>query len=131
MNDSANLTLVSIDKDGCIRVASTGNLTAANINLGPRNPLEPVLGASWSNNRVILDLAKTDFMDSTAIAWLISDNQTIFARPVDRSRSTRSPPACSPDARPAQDRKDHPHRGQYEPAARTVPQPESPRPRPP
>jgi len=31
-----------------------------------------VLGATWSGNRIILDLCKTDFMDSTAIAWLIA-----------------------------------------------------------
>jgi anti-anti-sigma factor len=72
MNDGAPLSLVSIDKDGCIRVASSGNLTSANISFSSKNPLESVLGATWSGNRVILDLAKTDFMDSTAIAWLIA-----------------------------------------------------------
>ena len=72
MNESAPLSLVSIDKDGCIRVASTGNLTSANISFGSKNPLESVLGANWSSNRVVIDLAKTDFMDSTAIAWLIA-----------------------------------------------------------
>jgi anti-anti-sigma factor len=75
MNDSAPLSLVSIDKDGCIRVASSGNLTSANISFSSKNPLESVLGATWSSNRVILDLAKTDFMDSTAIAWLIGTNK--------------------------------------------------------
>ena len=72
MNEGAPLSLVSIDKDGCIRVASSGNLTSANISFSSKNPLESVLGATWSGNRVILDLAKTDFMDSTAIAWLIA-----------------------------------------------------------
>ena len=72
MNDSAPLSLISIDKDGCIRVASTGNLGAGNINFSAKNPLESVLGATWSGNRVILDLSKPDFMDSTAIAWLIA-----------------------------------------------------------
>jgi anti-anti-sigma factor len=72
MNDTGILALVSIEKDGCIRVASTGDITASAVNLGSRNPLETILGAGWSGNRVILDLSKTDFMDSTAIAWLIS-----------------------------------------------------------
>jgi len=72
MNEGAPLSLVSIDKDGCIHVASSGNLTSANISFSSKNPLESVLGATWSGNRVILDLAKTDFMDSTAIAWLIA-----------------------------------------------------------
>ena len=79
MNDSAPLFLVSIDKDGCIRVASSGNLTAGNINLSQKNPLESVLGATWSGNRVILDLSKTDFMDSTAIAWLIATTKQFGA----------------------------------------------------
>ena len=79
MNDSAPLSLVSVDKDACIRVASTGNLTASNINFNPKNPLESVLGAAWSGNRVILDLSKTDFMDSTAIAWLIATTRQFGA----------------------------------------------------
>ena len=72
MHDTVPLSLVSVDKDGCIRVASAGNLTAGNINFSQKNPLESVLGATWSSNRVILDLSKTDIMDSTAIAWLIA-----------------------------------------------------------
>ena len=79
MNESPILTLVSVEKDGCVRVASRGNLTAGDINLGPRNPLEAILGQGWPGNRVILDLAKTDFMDSTAIAWLISTTKQIRA----------------------------------------------------
>ena len=47
MNEGAPLSLVSIDKDGCIRVASSGNLTSANISFSQKNPLESVLGATW------------------------------------------------------------------------------------
>ncbi len=73
MNDNPTiLSLVSVEKDGCIRVATRGDLTAAQITLGTKNPLDGILGESWSGNRVILDLSRTDFMDSTAIAWLIS-----------------------------------------------------------
>ncbi|HEY8746918.1 MAG TPA: STAS domain-containing protein [Tepidisphaeraceae bacterium] len=72
MNENSILSLVSIDKDGCIRIASNGNITASSVSLGARNPLEGILGAGWSGNRVILDMSRTDFMDSTAIAWLIS-----------------------------------------------------------
>ena len=79
MNDSPILTLVAVDKDGCIRVASNGNLTATVINLAARNPLEAVLGAGWAGNRVMLDLSKTEFMDSTAIAWLISTTKQFRA----------------------------------------------------
>lgn len=79
MNESPILSLVSIEKDGCIRVASCGNITAAEMTLGAKNPLESVLGENWSGNRIILDLAKTDFLDSTAIAWLISTSKQFRA----------------------------------------------------
>jgi anti-anti-sigma factor len=79
MNENAILSLVSIDKDGCIRLASNGNITAGMIELSIRNPLEGMLGANWSSNRVILDLSKTAFMDSTAISWLIMTSKQFRA----------------------------------------------------
>ena len=72
MADNEILTLVSIDKDGCIRVASAGTLTAAGAHPLGKNPLETLLGVTWGTNRVLLDLSKTDFIDSAAIGWLIS-----------------------------------------------------------
>jgi anti-anti-sigma factor len=79
MNESPILSLVSVDKDGCVRVASRGNITAAEMTLGVRNPLEALLGENWSGNRIIFDLSRTDFIDSTAIAWLISTSKQIRA----------------------------------------------------
>lgn len=72
MNENAILSLVSVEKDGCIRVASRGSITAADAPLGGKNPLEALLGGNWSGNRVLLDLGKSDLIDSTAIAWLIA-----------------------------------------------------------
>ncbi|HXE54777.1 MAG TPA: STAS domain-containing protein [Tepidisphaeraceae bacterium] len=72
MSESAILSLVSVEKDGCIRVASQGDITASEAPLGGKNPFESLLGDNWAGNRVVLDLSRTDFLDSMAIAWLIA-----------------------------------------------------------
>ena len=66
------LSLVSIEKDGLIRVASEGNITSADFQADGPNPLQALLGLTWSSNKVLLDLTKTNYIDSTAIGWLIS-----------------------------------------------------------
>src|SRR5262245_6637636 len=65
------LTLVSIEKDGVVRVTADGNITAADFDASGRNPLEALLGVTWFGNRVLLNLDRTDYIDSSAIAWLI------------------------------------------------------------
>jgi len=75
VSDTPILSLESIERDGCIRVASRGNITSTEVNLGKKNPLETLLGANWAGNRVILNMAQTDFIDSTAIAWLIATSK--------------------------------------------------------
>ena len=77
MSDTPILHLESIERDGCIRVASRGNITAADVSLSIKNPLESLLGGNWAGNRVILNLAQTDFLDSTAIAWLIATSKQV------------------------------------------------------
>ncbi|HEX8523887.1 MAG TPA: STAS domain-containing protein [Tepidisphaeraceae bacterium] len=62
---------MSIDKDGIIRVAVDGAITYEGV-LGEKNPLATLLGETWSSNRVILSLDKTQFIDSAAIGWMIS-----------------------------------------------------------
>jgi anti-anti-sigma factor len=75
--DSGILNLVSIDRDGCVRLASNGPITAngaiaANgTHFLSKNPLETLLGVTWFSNRVIVDFSRTDFIDSAAIGWLI------------------------------------------------------------
>jgi len=69
------LSLVSIDKDGVVRVACQGNITCDDFRTEAKNPLETVLGATWSNNRVILDLDRTPYIDSSAIGWLIETSR--------------------------------------------------------
>jgi anti-anti-sigma factor len=79
VSDTPILSLESIERDGCIRVASRGNITASEVSLGTKNPLEVLLGGNWAGNRLIVNLARTDFLDSTAIAWLIATSKQIRA----------------------------------------------------
>lgn len=72
---SPKLSLIAIEKDGCVRVATAGDLTAADFHPHDKNPLEAVLGAEWSQGRVLLDLSQTHFIDSAAIGWLISSHR--------------------------------------------------------
>ena len=66
------LSLVGIERDGCVRIATSGDLTAADLHPLTKNPLESMLGAEWGQSRVLLDFSKTHFIDSAAIGWLIS-----------------------------------------------------------
>ena len=69
------LTLVSIEKEGLIRAATDGNITAADFAADGKNPLETLLGLTWSSTRVLLDFSKTSYIDSSAIGWLIGTSR--------------------------------------------------------
>jgi anti-anti-sigma factor len=69
------LTLLSIEKDGIIRAATDGNITTADFEAGAKNPLETLLGETWFNTRVLLNMEKTDYIDSSAIGWLINSHK--------------------------------------------------------
>lgn len=71
-NTPTPLSLLSIEKDGVVRIAAGGDLTANNTTGVGQNPLERVLGPGWATNRVLLDLSHTGYLDSTAIGWLLS-----------------------------------------------------------
>jgi anti-anti-sigma factor len=68
-----NLKLIEIE-NGCVRVEADGPLTSAVLPSvqDPRHPLETLLGQSWTRNKVLLDLDKTTYIDSSAIGWLIT-----------------------------------------------------------
>jgi anti-anti-sigma factor len=66
-----NLKLLSIEKDGIIRVANEGPILAGDFDPLGKNPLENVLGVTWSTMKVLLDFSKTDYVDSSAVGWLI------------------------------------------------------------
>ena len=67
--------LVAIDKkDDLIKLATAGNITSDAVD-GGTNPLEPLLGSDWATNRVLLDMADTGYIDSSAIGWLIGTHK--------------------------------------------------------
>jgi anti-anti-sigma factor len=68
--------LMSIEKQGIVHVASEGNLTSATLELAGKNPLETLLGETWNTNRVLLNLSKTAYLDSSAIGWMIGTNRS-------------------------------------------------------
>jgi anti-anti-sigma factor len=68
------LTLVSIEKDGIIRVATEGNIISGDFD-GSQNPLEKLLGATWFTTRVLLNMDRTDYIDSSAIGWMIGSHR--------------------------------------------------------
>ena len=66
------LSLVSIEREGFVRVALDGNLVAGTFNTADNNPMQNLLGQTWFNNRVVLDMQKCEYMDSCAIGWLMA-----------------------------------------------------------
>jgi len=69
------LTMVSIEKGGLILVAAEGNITAADVDPTVVNPLQTLLGATWSTNRVLLNMEQSGYIDSSAIGWLMSTHK--------------------------------------------------------
>ena len=69
------LNLVSIEKDGSIRVAAGPDITGTNASAAGVNPLERLLGPGWAGYRVLLDFGRTTFIDSAGIGWLLSSQK--------------------------------------------------------
>jgi len=65
------LMLQQIDKSGVIKLSAAGEITVRDFAAGPKNPMETVLGNNWAANNVMLDLEKINYIDSSAIGWLI------------------------------------------------------------
>jgi anti-sigma B factor antagonist len=65
------LQLMSIERDGMVKIATQGNITSADIDAAGPNPLEQILGKNWFQSRVLLDMGDTQYIDSSAIGWLI------------------------------------------------------------
>ena len=69
------LSLRDIDKSGVVRIGAEGDITVRDFADPGKNPLEIVLGEKWPGHRVIIGLAKINFIDSSAIGWLIDCNR--------------------------------------------------------
>ncbi len=65
------LVIVSVEP-GLTRLASTGDITLADFQDGS-NPLDAV-GPKGLAGTVLLDLAKSHYIDSTAVGWLIQSH---------------------------------------------------------
>ena len=70
-----NLSLVAIEKEGLVKLAAAGSITAANFDPSGKNPLERILGQNWASFRVLLDMKETTYVASSAIGWLIGSNK--------------------------------------------------------
>lgn len=75
LEDPVNLSLVAIEKEGLVKLAATGSITADNFDPSGRNPLERILGQNWASFRVLLDMKLTTYIDSSAIGWLIGSHR--------------------------------------------------------
>lgn len=75
-DETLNISLMSIEKEGFVKLASSGAITASHFDPGGKNPLERVLGPNWATMRVMIDMRKTTFLDSSAIGWLIATNRS-------------------------------------------------------
>ena len=74
--DCVNLSLVAIEKEGLVKLAAAGSITATNFAPDGKNPLERILGQNWASFRVILDMKQTTYIDSSAIGWLIGSHKS-------------------------------------------------------
>jgi anti-anti-sigma factor len=73
---SMGLRIICIDDGGAVRLASDGPITSDMFfTAGVDNPLEALLGAAWSRHRVLLDLRQTEYIDSSAVGWLLNSHK--------------------------------------------------------
>ncbi|MEL7237684.1 MAG: STAS domain-containing protein [Planctomycetota bacterium] len=71
------LQLESIEKDGMVKIATSGNITGADLDATGPNPLEGILGKNWTQSRVLLNMSDTQYIDSSAIGWLIGSSKQL------------------------------------------------------
>ena len=78
------LSLTSIEKTGCVRIAAEGRITAQDlmgipgtepVAPGSNNPLYGLLGPTWADNQIVLDFAQVTWVDSAALGWLMTCNK--------------------------------------------------------
>ena len=65
------LSMQSIEKDGFVKLAADGSITAADLDQQTANPVASALGPNWATFRVLLDMGNVSYIDSSAIGWLI------------------------------------------------------------
>lgn len=70
------LSLNGIEPNGVVKLTADGTVTAQDFSADGRNPIETVLGPTWSGFRVLMDFATVSYIDSSAIGWLIGTQKT-------------------------------------------------------
>lgn len=70
-----NVRLVSIGRDGVLRVSLEGDVTADQLRPDGPHPFAGALGETWATNRVALSLKETPYLDSSGIGWLLSTHR--------------------------------------------------------
>ncbi|MEM1012272.1 MAG: STAS domain-containing protein [Planctomycetota bacterium] len=68
---------MSIERDGIVKIATSGNITSADIDPAGDNPLSGVIGQNWSGSRILLDMGDTQYIDSSAVGWLIGSHKKV------------------------------------------------------
>ncbi len=69
--------LISIDRDGIVRIGATGNITWREVQGNDGPPLAAILGPNWAQMRILLDMTQAQFIDSAAVGWLIETQRTL------------------------------------------------------
>ncbi|HVX85207.1 MAG TPA: STAS domain-containing protein [Phycisphaerae bacterium] len=69
------LFLLSEDA-GVYHLAAEGEATALDFAVAGPAPFEQILGPNWAARRVLLDMDRLSYLDSTAIGWLITSQKT-------------------------------------------------------
>ncbi|MGF1635096.1 MAG: STAS domain-containing protein [Phycisphaerae bacterium] len=71
------MRLVSIEREGAVKLSCDGSITGADIDAGGINPIQDVLGDTWTHSRIMLDMDGVSYVDSSAIGWLISTQKAV------------------------------------------------------
>lgn len=67
-----NLILVEAAPDGVAHLAIEGALTAVDLVGDGRDPLADLVGEDWPTRKILLDLSNANYLDSSAIGWLLT-----------------------------------------------------------
>jgi len=65
------IQLASIEKEGVIHLGVEGKITSEDFAESNANPLETTIGAGWAGNRILMDLSRVNYVDSSGIGWLL------------------------------------------------------------
>jgi anti-anti-sigma factor len=65
------LSVTSIDRH-LVRIEAEGEITMRDFRAEGPDPFDTLLGAGWATHKVLLDFRRVNFVDSSAIGWLMT-----------------------------------------------------------